>query len=200
MQEQINNLEKEFNILTKKLGIVTGEYQLLEENHTISQHEIEEYKKSIDLYKKCVELIQLVQVVTRNKVKEQFEDLVTSALKFVFGNGYEFKLEFDRRGSLSTMDFKIITPEHNEPSDPLKCESGGLIYLISLILRVVIMEVNKMPGFIICDETLKGLDPERIARANEFIHQLSEKTGRQILFISHEEEIKNNSKNVIEIK
>lgn len=202
MQEQLNNLEKKFNELNRTLGIVTGEYQLLKENYTVSQYEIEEYKKSIELYKKCVELIQLVQGLTRERVKKQFEDLVTSGLRFVFGEGYYFELEFGRRGSLAELDFKIITPEHNEACDPMMCESGGILDLVSLILRVVIMECYnpKINGFILLDESLKCLDKNRLPKAIEFIKQLSEKLNRQVIFITHSNEIIESGFNTIEIK
>lgn len=202
MLDRIDKLDNQFNNLTKQFGIIVGEYKSLSENVSKTEENINIYKDNIDTYKKCIELIQLVQIATRDKIKRQFEDLVTSGLNFVFGEGYGFELCFDRRGSLSTLDFKVITPEHDEPSDPLMCESGGVLDLISLILRVVIMECYspKIQGFIILDESLKHLDKDRLPKAIEFVDELSKKLNRQIIFITHLNEVIDYGFNNIEIK
>lgn len=202
MKTKIEELQNKFHDLSKKVGAVTGEYNYLQKAYEESSTKLEKLKNDLDTYQKAVELLQLVSGATREKTKKQFEDLVTSGLQFVFGEGHCFKIEFDRRGNLTTLDFKIVTPEHDEPCNPLDCESGGIIDLISLILRIVIMETSnpKTKGFIVLDENLKGLDKVRLPKAGEFIKQLSDKLGRQIIFISHEDYIIDSDFNKIEVK
>src|SRR6185295_2003617 len=140
MKEKLEQLEVKLNFLSRKVGETTGEYNYMQKAYRESSENIKKWKSDYDVFLKSVELLQMVSGVTREKTRKQFEELVSSALQFVFGEGYGFKLEFDRRGNLSTLDFKIVTPEHDEPSNPLDCESGGILDLVSLVLRVVLME------------------------------------------------------------
>lgn len=202
MKNEIKQLEEKLSILSRKVGEINGEYNYMKKTYIDSSNKIEKYKNDLDIYQRAVELLQLVSGVTREKVVKQFEDLVTTGLQFVFGEGYYFKLEFDRRGNLSTLNFKIITPEHDEACDPLDTQSGGILDLVSLILRLVIMETNspKINGMIILDESLSKLDKDRLPLAAEFIKQLSDRLERQVIFISHSDYIINSNFNQMEIK
>ena len=203
MQEQINQLESDFVNFTQNLGKLQGEYSLLQDIQDNGKILIEQYKKDEVIYIQAVELLSLVQKVTRDKIKESFEIIVTHALNYIFeSDKYSFHLVFGRRGNLQELDFAVQTPDKNEPLDPMTTDAGGVLNIISFALRVVLMEVAlpKINGFIISDESFSNLSEEYVERASQFLKEINSKMNRQIIAISHQSKMLDSADQLIEVK
>ena len=204
MQQNIKNLESQFEMFTQRLGSLKGEHKLLSEQQENSETLIEKYKEDEETHCKAVELLSLVQKVTRDKVKDGFEKIISHALNFIYeSDKYAFHLEFGRRGNLQELDFNVLTPEKPEPLDLLKTDAGGTKNIVSLVLRLVLMEIcqPKINGFIISDESFANLSPSNQPQASEFIKEINKRFGRQIIMITHSKEfIENSDYHKIEIK
>jgi len=84
--------------------------------------------------------------------------------------------------------------------DILSVSAGGNRDIMALALRFVLLEVSKMPGFLFLDEPFRRLDNEEtINQAMKFIKELQSRTKRQIIIISHEQEVVDNADNSIVI-
>ncbi|KKL86385.1 hypothetical protein LCGC14_1945270 [marine sediment metagenome] len=172
LQEQIKNLESQFEMFTQRLGSLKGEHKLLSEQQEKSEILIEKLKEDEDTYTKAVELLSLVQKVTRDKIKDSFELIVTHALNYIYDSDkYSFHLEFSRRGNLQEMEFAVQTPDKPESLDLLKTDAGGTKNIVSLALRIVLMEVAspKINGFIISDESFANLSEKFRPKASQFL-------------------------------
>lgn len=203
MQEQIKQLESDFTNFTQRLGRLEGEYSTLESQQQTSLSVIKRCKENEIVYTQAVELLSLVQKVTRDKIKESFEMIVTHALNYIFeSDKYSFHLVFGRRGNLQELDFAVQTPDKNEPLDPMTTDAGGILNIISFALRVVLMEVAspKINGFIISDESFANLSEEHIERASQFLKEINQKMNRQIIAISHQPKMLDSSDKLIEVK
>ncbi len=203
MQEQIKQLESDFANFTQSLGRLEGEYNTVFNQQDKSSIAIEKYKEDEIVYVQAVELLSLVQKVTRDKIKESFEKIVTHALNYIFeSDKYSFHLVFGRRGNLQELDFAVQTPEKNEPLDPMTTDAGGILNIISFALRVVLMEVAspKINGFIISDESFSNLSEEYVERASQFLKEINQKMDRQIIAISHQSKMLDSADKLIEVK
>ena len=203
MKEQISQLESQFQEFTQKVGSIQGEYKTLLNQQNNSDIKIDQYKKDEIVYIQAVELLSLVQKVTRDKIKNAFEDIVTHALNYIFeSDKYSFHLVFGRRGNLQELDFAVQTPEKNEPLDPMTTDAGGILNIISFALRVVLMEVAspKINGFIISDESFSNLSEDHIERASQFFKEINQKMNRQIIAISHQSKMLDSADKLIEVK
>ena len=203
MQIEIKQLEDQFEMFTQKVGSLQGEHKTLCEQQNESESKIEQYKEDEITYNQAVELLSLVQKVTRDQIKNAFEDIVTHALNYIYeSDQYSFHLVFGRRGNLQELDFAVQDPEKTEPFDPLTTDAGGTLNIISLALRVVLMEVAspKIKGFILCDESFASLSPEHVEQASLFLKEINQKMNRQIIAISHQTGMLDNADNLIEIK
>lgn len=203
MQTEIKQLEADFEVFTDKVGQLKGEYSTLEKQQEQSKVLIDKYKEDEIVYAQAVELLALVQKVTRDKIKESFESIVTHALNYIFeSDQYSFHLVFGRRGNLQELDFAVQTPDKNEPLDPLTTDAGGVLNIISLALRIVLMEVAhpKINGFIISDESFANLSEEYVERASQFLKEINIKMNRQIIAISHQSKMHDSADNLIEVK
>ena len=67
-------------------------------------------------------------------------------------------------------------------------DAGGTLNIISLALRIVLMEVAspKIQGFIVSDESFANLSEEHVEQASQFLKEINQKMNRQIIAISHQ--------------
>jgi len=194
IKKQIQNLESEVNSLKGKTELLNKQLKdsIVKQKHLQSQQ---------ILNQKSTELLHLVKKVTQDKIKEMFENVVTEALNYIYdSHDYKFCLEFDKRGSLPTLKFNVKTPEMQDNHDILSVSAGGNRDIMALALRFVLLEVSKMPGFLMLDEPVRRLDnAETINQTMKFIKELQSRTKRQIIIIAHEQEVVDNADNSIVI-
>lgn len=203
MQSEIKQLEDQFEEFTQRVGRLQGEYNTLLTQQNDSDILINKLKEDEESYTKAVELLSLVQKVTRDKIKESFEMIVTHALNYIFDSDqYSFHLVFGRRGNLQELNFAVQTPDKNEPLDPMTTDAGGVLNIISFALRIVLMEVAhpKINGFIISDESFANLSEDYVDRAGQFLKEINQKMGRQIIAISHQPKMLESADKLIEVK
>ena len=203
MINKIKNLESQFEEFTENLGIIKGEFKTLKNQQKKSEILIEKLKKDEVIYAQAVELLTLVQRVTRDKIKDSFEMIVSHALNYVYeSDKYSFYLDFRRRGNLQELFFSVLTPDKPEPLDLLKCDAGGTKNVVSLALRIVLMEIitPKINGFIISDESFANLSEKFIEKASQFLKEINQKMNRQIIAISHQPKMLESADRLIEIK
>ena len=201
MNFNLEELKKQKEQLKSKLDEISG--RILDNKDNINNLELtlEDLKHDISLYKKSVEVLNLVQEVTKEKTKNSFERLVTYALRFIYSKDYRFQLEFGRRGNLTELNFNIKSPEFEEYADPIDTEAGGILDILSLALRISLLELNRNnKGFIVLDEPFKHLSKNHLAKAEEFLETINKKINRQIILITHQDELINNAEYRLEIK
>jgi len=199
--EDIQILENKLKELNKEVGSLEGQRDLLLSSIDDNQDKVDRLKILKEQNLKAVEILNLVQKTTTEKIKESFETIVGYALKYIYSDDYSFELEFNRRGNLGTMDFNIKTPEFSESADPNDTSGGGVLDICALALRMVLLEVSqpKVEGCIILDESLKHLSKDYLFKASQFLNEINKKLGRQILFITHQQEFIDNAEHSIEI-
>jgi len=197
----LNNLENKLKELNKEVGSLEGQRDLLLSSIDDNQDKVNRLKIAKEQHLKAVEILNLVQKTTRDNIKESFEIVVTHALRYIYSDDYSFELDFNRRGNLGTMDFNIKTPEFTESASPEDTSGGGVLDICALALRMVLLEVStpKVEGCIILDESLKHLSKDYLYRASQFLNEINKKLGRQIIFITHQQEFIDNAEHSIEI-
>lgn len=188
--------EKESDINKKK-----GMELLLTSKVSEIKKNIEEINKNLVLYTKCIEVLDLIQKNISGKVKENFENIVTFALKSIVGDKYSFHLNYDRWGGLQEVDFDIKEKGFEHGFNPLDTTGGGIIDIVSIVLRIAVIELYKpkINGFIVLDEPFKHLSTQYRQLAAEFIVKLSQKIKRQIILITHINEFIHDSNNLIKV-
>lgn len=192
IKKQIQTLESEVNSLKGKTELLNKQL----EDSIIKQKDLQSQQI---LNQKSTELLHLVKKVTQDKIKEMFENVVTEALNYIYqSNEHRFELDFGKRGALPVLNFLVKTPEMQENHDILSVSAGGNRDIMALALRFVLLEVSKMPGFLMLDEPVRRLDnAETINQTMKFIKELQSRTKRQIIIIAHEQEVVDNADNSI---
>lgn len=203
ISDEIKNLEDQFQEFSNEVVRTQHEYKLLKEKNQTTKELIVKYEQDRETYTKAVELLTVVQGVTRDKIKDGFENIVSWALKYIFQSEYKFCLVFGRRGNLSELDFAIQSPDLDIPLDPMDSSGGGVLNVVSMVLRLVLMEVSmpKINGFFILDEAFKNVNGQQyIDQLNEFVIDINKKFNRQIIHITDMPNFKSDSNhNLIKI-
>jgi len=186
----LNNIEKLIKDLENKVSSLKGQLSLLEDQFVDTNNILDELKESRIINDKSIELLNLVQKATKELIQNMLEGIITKALCFVYQNdGYKFELEFSRHGTSPKLKFLLKTPDMQESHDILTTRAGGEKDIITLALRLVLLEISKNKGILFLDEAFKRLDSdETVKLALEFIYETQKETHRQILMIGHEKE------------
>ena len=188
MKPEINQLETQLNTLNSSLHEAKGKWSILTDQITRSEKKLEEFNHNKELYKKSVELLTVVEQGSKTAVIEGFETIVNFALSYILANDeYKLKVDCDRRGSLQTIDFNILTPGNEEPHKP----GGFVTSILSLALRTALIEITKpkIEGFFILDEPFSAVDIfGNLGRAAQFLKKINNKIKRQMIVSSHHQE------------
>jgi len=198
----LEQLETKLNNLKSEVNSLSGKRELLNRQIENSNAKLQDLTYKREIYKKSIELLTFVQQATKEKIKEGFENLVTYALRYIYNNDYKFELEFGRRGNLQQLDFNIKTPDFKKPADPLDTSGGGVLDIISLALRLSLLELArpKIEGFLVLDESFKHLSQNYLENARKFLNAINKRINRQIIMITHKSELITNTENTIELK
>jgi len=198
----VQELENKIKAFTSEVDVLKGKLSTLENQFVESQDKLDALKEEKNLNSKAVEVLTLVQESTKTLIINMFEGIVTNALQFIHqSDDYKFELDFDRKGNLPTLNFNIKTPDMQESHDILATRGGGSADIVSLALRLVLLEVSKTEGFLFLDEPFKHLDNEdTLNKAMEFIKEIQKNTNRQIMLITHKKELTDKEESVIWVK
>ena len=187
----IDDLNEKVFDLRADVHTLSGKCDLLNEQIETSEQKIVSLEKDGEVYVKSIELLTVAQVTMREGIRQSFEKIITFALQHILGADYEFYMEFDRRGNLQTVDFNVKSKDLSEPFDPLDTSGGGVVDIVSLALRVALLELQKprVEGPLVLDESFKHLSRQNLSRAGEFLSRMSERMNRQIIMVSHKSEL-----------
>jgi len=195
-------LENKISSFEQNTASLKGRLDLTEELFVETEQKLTELNDLDVLNKKAIELLNLVQKSTKELICNMFETICTHALQYIHNNdGYKFELEFDRRGSKPVLRFLLKEPNKQLRHDICDTSAGGSKDIIAMALRFVLLEVSNNEGFFFGDEIFKRLDSEdTINRAIEFLKETQKDTKRQMILITHKQELIDSCSNPIILK
>ena len=187
---RINEVTNQISSLEKDVSSLQGQCSLLSEQLGQNEQSLKNLQELQIVNSKAIEVLHLIKKVTEDKIIENFEKVGTSALQIIHqSNDYKFKLKFGRNGSYPTVEFCILTPEMQEYHDILSVSAGGSRDILALALRFIVLELSQNKGFLFLDEPEKRLDnPETMKQMIKFIIDFQQRTGRQMIAITHKQE------------
>ena len=198
-EDKLRLLKAQVQVLQSEYDNITGQLNNAEAEFNKNNDLIVTYKDEIKLAKKASEVMNIVQKITKDKAKETFEKLVTYALRFICQEDCQFEIELGKRGNLPEAYFKIHTEEFEEYHDITTCNAGGKVNILSLAMRVVLLELKrpKIEGPLLLDETFTNLSVGYLPMASKFLDIISEKINRQIIMVTHKKEFLHGDVNLI---
>ena len=167
-----------------------AQYETLLENKDRLVILRDEKVAAIDSLGQARMLLAESSVYAKRQVKSQLENLVTSGLQYVFGDDRRFETDIVEGKTRTEAEFYVVKTINGEElrEAPEDDKGGGVVDVVSLILRFAMLEAFSEPslgGSLALDEPVKMVSDEFIPRIGEFLVQIKEYFGRQIIMSSH---------------
>lgn len=165
-----------------------GERTILQRQLERGRENLEKLQKQEVTIRAAEELAVASSLVAQQQIKERFERLATTALRWVYyDQELALKVELGTRGTSPSLDFLIEAG--GVELDPLSAAGGGVVQVLALVLRLTILEALHVNGPLLLDEPLSQLSRNYQERAGTFLKEYAKRTGRQILLVTHSPEL-----------
>ncbi len=186
----IENIENNFFKIYQFVERKIGERDRIKKEIEEKENELKKIEKEKIILKKSEEVLKNAYEKVRQNTMNGIELLVNKALNKIFDDlTFKIELEEERNKKVAKPLVKKITKDFEFEGDPLNSSGGTVSQIISLALRISILEKSLNPKFegpLILDEPLTFLDERSKRRIGEFIKSLSEYLKRQIILITHD--------------
>lgn len=149
--------------------------------------ELEDEKDSI------IEAIRIVQVVAENtqqKAHAQISGIVTKCLQYVFGEEYEFEIQFKQARNKTVPE--LVFRKFGRDTDPLEETGGGVVDVLAFGLKLasLMLTVPRNERILFLDEPFKHLSEGFVPKIIECLHDLSKKMDFQFIVITQNTEMR----------
>lgn len=185
-------LVNKYDNLKRNIDKITIYKGVLEKQKTQLIDEANNNKYKSELYAKCSEIFKRWLEDSIEKNVESMSDLITTALNHIIHDqNLKFKIKQEQKNNRISM--KFVLEQDGVEGDPLTSYGGGAAVIISLILRISVMQRMGLGNLLMLDESMIALANNYIPNAASFMRELSEKTGVNILMVTHNQEFLNSA-------
>ncbi len=171
-----------------------GQRDSLQDQKRKKEQRVTELKHEVDNLRQVARLLNLAGDYARRESKETMEKLVTNALKMVFQGDHIFHIDFEERAERSEAEFSVSTKYGGEQvvqNDPRDSRGGGIVDVISLALRVALLETSRprIEGPLILDEPGKHVSEQYVRQVAEFLNAVCVSFDRQVIMVTHNQHL-----------
>lgn len=175
--------------IDKKIGY----REALEKLQVTTEEDILNSRNLIESYAKVSALLNSIGESKQKLIQDKIEHLVTQGLQTIFSDSMSFHIEQETKGSTQVTDLIVRTtlPSGECFDTPaIGSRGGGVVSVISFLLRLIMVllsdEMKKNP-ILILDEPFAALSKNLAPDMATFIREIVDRTGVQILMVTHEE-------------
>jgi len=177
---EVNNLVINKSVLEKKIeDLLNNELKLT---------------KELILNRKASLLLNKTSEETKKSIIGSLEAIVSSALNIVYGEGHRFKIVMETRRNQPEVDYYIDDGNTEiQLKKPFIGKGGGKITVAAFALQLAVVEYADITGPLFLDEVTRYVDSEAVKRVALLIRDYAESNNRQIINITHHDEVAENS-------
>mgnify|MGYP001129620016 CR=1 FL=1 len=186
--------------IRKKIDELLAEKRVAERNITSLTSKLGQLENQ---HKELIQAQTLFQSATKimyQNLSSKLGDIVTEGLSIIFPeSNYTFIIEFvERRGTIEADLY--LEDEKGNRLDPLSSTGGGVVDIISMLLRCTYIILSKYDNVLIADEPMRFVDRDRIPESAAFLRKICDDFGLQAIVVTHIPEITEQSESVFYVK
>jgi DNA repair exonuclease SbcCD ATPase subunit len=185
MNDRFNSFKRDVERIALYRDIIVKQINSEKEVAAKNLYVSELNQKSSEIFKMWLEDLLESNV---NSISE----LVTNGLQSVI-HDQNLVFRISQELKYNKFSMKFIIDDNGVEGDPIDSFGGGAVAFISFILRLAVMTRMKMGNLLLLDESLASLASCYVPFAADFMKQLSEKTGINILMVTHNDEFINHA-------
>lgn len=124
----------------------------------------------------------------QESARSQVEELVTRALQVIFDKNLSFHMVQSVKANRAEVDFVIRSTHGGDVVETavMDARGGGMAAVVGFVLRLVVLLLT--PGarrFLALDESFAHVSASYEPRVAEFLREVADKAGVQILLVTH---------------
>lgn len=191
---------QEFNKIKDKFNDLKTTKKIYEEDLKNKELNFKKLNLRLENAIEARAIFQSVSKATQQNIEERFSQLVSMAIKSVFPEEKEFKIEFVERRNRTEVDCYALKDGSEEKCDILDSSGGGLADVCSFGCRIAFLKLeNKRRKILFLDENFKFLhNPEYQERASEMLNMMSKTLGIQFIIVSDQNNLGCDKKFIVE--
>lgn len=182
-------LKSNFKKLKDEFYIRKGNYENLIKTKEKLLKEKQITTEENDIFLQARLLLSESSKYAKEQIKFQIETMVTHGLQYVFGEEMRFEIDIVESKNKTEAEFFVVSMQDGAEirNNPQDSRGGGVVDIVSLILKVAILQSYspQIEGPLILDEPAKHVSEEYIEKVAEFIGQITDYFGRQVIMVTH---------------
>lgn len=153
-----------------------------------AQAEVAELRHALEVQEEAAILLSQLGEERQETARRQVEELVTRALQTIFAENLSFHMKQSVRANRAEVDFVIRSAYGSGvvETSVMDARGGGMAAVVGFVLRLVVLLLT--PGarrFLALDETFAHVSASYEPRVAEFLREVADKAGVQILLVTH---------------
>lgn len=165
-----------------------GAYRQLISDGQRVEAEVARLQDETERHEKCNVLLTGLGEQAQANAQEQLEQLVTRGLQVIFGTELSFHVVQSVKAGQVTTDFVIRSKFGDMVIDTpvLQARGGGMAAVVGFMIRLVVLLLTpRARRVLFLDESFGFLSREFEARLAEFLKEVAERAGVQIVLVTH---------------
>lgn len=192
MTNDLTVLASEVHAARRRLDQRKGVALAIAQNGRRLQQEIEQLRIKIGNLEKASLVLTSIGEDRQAEAQHQIESLVTRGLQSVWGEDLSFHVVQSVRAKAPNVDFIIRTtmPDGSAiDTEVMSARGGGMASFVGFLLRLVVMLLSKdkQESTIFLDETFGMVSAAPEPKVAQFLREIVDKTGIQIVMVTHSE-------------
>ena len=162
---------------TVRTGLKT-ELTILDRN----QKKIQELETQKQMNVKALAVLdKAIQIISANGLGK-VESIVSDGLNLVFDQDLQLLLE--RKEGAKGDSYRLMVQQGDVVGPPIDTMGGGVVNIISFLLRVIMIQRFKLNKLIVLDEAFNNVSADFLPRVSEMLRSLCDDHGYTILSIT----------------
>lgn len=166
-----------------------GEAKALAAQGVKAQNEAEELSATVISCEEAVAFLNSFADERQTEVQKKVESLVTHGVQTIFGNDMTFHVISEQKANRTEVSFSLRSMMGDEIVETpiLDARGGGVAAVVGFLLRLIVTMLRDDRPLLVMDETFAQLSSDYEPRLAEFMRELVDQTGVQILMVTHSE-------------
>jgi DNA repair exonuclease SbcCD ATPase subunit len=179
---------------SRDIDSLAAEARVMLSQQTAIEAEVEELTKAMAELERVAILFNSLGEERQIKAQQTIEGIVTRGLQMIFDDTLSFHILQGVRAKSAVVEFIVRTTLPGGQvvdTGVLDARGGGLAATIGFLLRLTVMLLQKDPredNILVLDETFAMVSAEYLEPLGQFLREIVDKTGVQIVMVTHQPE------------
>lgn len=185
----LTQVEELVNRAERSLDRRIGEARALAAQGRKAQDQAEEAKAVVVACEEAVAFLNSFADERQSKVQNQIETIVTHGVQTIFGDDLTFHVNSEQKSNRTEVSFTLKSSMGNETveTEILDARGGGVAAVVGFLLRLIVTLLREERPLLSLDETFAQVSEGYLPAVAQFIQELVEQTGAQVLMVTHSE-------------